>query len=265
MITSILVVLVTTYGFMRKEVWLVQPYINSVPNIRVEDSKIEYNEQDGVYTITKTREDFKILQLTDIHLGGSIISYHKDMKALQAVYKLIDFTRPGFVVVTGDLTFPMGIMSFSFDNYTPVMQFASFMRNLGIPWAFTYGNHDTESLAIASKEDLNSLYMSLSYKTSRNLLYPYVQPSITGRNNQLIEIRNSDGSLNQALFLIDSNAYTGEGINKYDFIYDDQVDWYKKNVLRLSEKEKKTISSLVFFHIPLQQYETAWGNINYYS
>lgn len=64
-----------------------------------------------------------------------------------------------------------------------------------------------------------------NYKTSGNLLYPYRQPNITGRNNQVIEIKNSDGTLNIALFLIDSNTYTGVGINVYDYIHDDQVDW----------------------------------------
>lgn len=139
-----------------------------------------------------------------------------------------------------------------------MQQFAAFMRNTGIPWAFTYGNHDTESYAATSADDLNTLYKSLSWHTSRTLLYPYVQPAITGRNNQLIELRNQDGSLNQALFLIDSNAYTGKGLNKYDYIHDDQVAWYKEHVLRLNKEENRTVSSLVFFHIPLQQYKTAY-------
>ena len=132
------------------------------------------------------------------------------------------------------------------------------MRNTGIPWAFTYGNHDTESYAATSAHDLNTLYQSLSYKTSKTLLYPYIQPDIWGRNNQLIEIRNTDGSLNQGLFLIDSNAYTGEGFNKYDYIHDDQVAWYRENVLRMQEEAGQTVPSLVFFHIPLQQYKTAY-------
>ena len=78
-----------------------------------------------------------------------------------------------------------------------------------------------------------------------------------GRNNQLIELRNADGTLNQAIFLIDSNAYTG-GFNKYDYIHDDQVEWYKNEVIRLNLEERKTISSLAFFHIPLQEYKTAY-------
>ena len=82
-----------------------------------------------------------------------------------------------------------------------VIRLAAFMRNTGIPWAFTYGNHDTESLASANKQELNEVYKSLSFKTSGNLLYPYTQPDVMGRNNQLIEIRNSDGTLNTWLFI----------------------------------------------------------------
>ncbi len=250
--------LVFGYRFLQRDTWYTQPYINSIPVVSHEDHKISYDEETGVYTITASGEDFKILHLTDIHLGGSLYSYRKDLKALKAVYAEIEYTRPDLVVVTGDMAFPLGVMSLSFNNSAPVGQFAAFMRNVDIPWAFTYGNHDTEDLATLSEGDLNELYKSLSYKTSGNLLYPYVQPKITGRNNQLIEIRNPDGTLNQALFLIDSNAYTGEGLNAYDYIHDDQVDWYEREVERLSAEEGHTVSSMVFFHIPLQEYRTAY-------
>ena len=170
----------------------------------------------------------------------------------------IAYTKPDLVIVTGDLCFPLGIMSMSFNNAAPVQQFAAFMRNVGVPWAFTYGNHDTESIASVDRETLNDVYMSLSYKTSGVLLYPYVQPGITGRNNQLLELRNADGTLNTALFLLDSNAYTGEGINVYDYIHDDQVEWYTTQVERLNKEAGRTVPSLVFFHIPLQQYRTAY-------
>lgn len=247
------------YSFLSRDIWMTQPYINSVPNLNVGKSDINYNDSTGVYTITKPTGDFKILQLTDIHLGGSVLSYDKDMKALNTVYQLIDRTRPDLIIVTGDLVFPVGYASFSFNNTAPVQQFAAFMRNLGIPWAFTYGNHDTESYAAASDSDLNELYKRLSWKTSKTLLYPYIQPDIMGRNNQLIELRNEDGSLNQGLFLIDSNAYTKDGFNKYDYIHDDQVDWYKEQILRMDKEEGRIVPSMVFFHIPLQEYREAYN------
>lgn len=258
-IIGILLLLIGGYNYLSKDIWLVQPYINSVSYLNESNSRISYNEDNGIYTITMDKDEFKILQLTDIHLGGSAISYEKDLKALKTVYSLIEETKPDFVIVTGDLTYPVGLFSFSFNNTAPVGQFAAFMRNIGIPWAFVYGNHDTESYAATDKSKLDELYKSLSYKTSKNLLYPYIQPNITGRNNQVIELRNNDGTLNQALFLMDSNSYTGDGFNKYDYIHDDQVDWYKENIERLNNEENKVVSSLVFFHMPLQEYETAYN------
>ena len=256
----ILAVIVLGGGFavMSRDTFYTQPYINSLPVVEHTEDGIEYNEETGVYTIISVDEDFKILHLTDIHLGGSLFSYRQDHKALAACYALIENTHPDLVIVTGDLCFPLGIMSMSFNNSAPVYQFAAFMRNLGIPWAFTYGNHDTESLASLNKEELNNVFMTLSYKTSGTLLYPYIQPEVTGRNNQLIELRNSDGSLNTALFLIDSNAYTGEGINVYDYIHDDQVDWYAGEVERMNAEAGHVVPSMIFFHIPLQQYRTAY-------
>ena len=257
-VVTILIFLMSAFLVMSRETWYTQTYINSVSVVAHSPYSIVYNEENGVYTLTASSAEYKILHLTDIHLGGSLFSRRKDLLALQACYSLIAHTHPDLVIVTGDLCFPMGVMSLSFNNSAPVHQFAAFMRNVGIPWAFTYGNHDTESLATMKEEELTEVYKSLSYKTSATLLYPYVQPSVTGRNNQLIEIRNRDGSLNTALFLLDSNAYTGEGFNTYDYIHDDQVDWYESQVLRLQNEEGRQISSLAFFHIPLIQYRTAY-------
>ena len=253
-----LLILVGGFAYMSRDTFYTQPYINSLPVVEHGVDRIDYNDETGVYTITSEQEEFKILHLTDIHLGGSLFSYRQDHKALAACYKLMENTHPDLVIVTGDLCFPLGIMSMSFNNSAPVYQFAAFMRNVGIPWAFTYGNHDTESLASLNKEELNNVFMSLSYKTSGTLLYPYTQPDITGRNNQLIELRNANGSLNTGLFLIDSNAYTGEGINVYDFIHDDQVGWYAGEVERMHAEAGHDVPSMIFFHIPLQQYRTAY-------
>ncbi len=255
---GIAIVIIVAYSAMRMSSWLIQPYISTVSAVEYVSDEILYNEETGIYTITTKKEDFKILQLTDIHLGGSSLSSVKDYKALNSVYTLINHTKPDLVIVTGDLVFPMGVMSFSFNNYTPIMQFASFMRNIGIPWAFLYGNHDTENMANNTAEEIDELLKSVSFKTSKNLLYPYIQPEITGRNNQLIEIRNEDGTLNQAVFLLDSNDYINDVINDYDYIHDDEVEWYESKVKELNEKEGKIISSLVFFHMPLQEYREAY-------
>ncbi len=259
LIISISVFIFSIYQIMSLDIYMTQPYINTLSKIQREEDQINYNDENGVYTITTNKDDFKILQLTDIHLGGSILSFSKDIKALKACEKLIRATEPDLVIVTGDLVFPMGIMSFSLNNRAPVMQFASFMRNMGIPWAFTYGNHDTEAMSVITDEQFDDLLKSLSYRSSQNLLYPYIQPDIYGRSHQLIEIRHQSGQLMQALFLMDSNDYIDGGkINEYDYIHDDQVEWYKKKVKQLSQDEGHTIPSMLFFHIPLQEYREAY-------
>lgn len=258
-LVSLSVILIVGYQFMSMDFWLIQPYINTVSPIERKADEISYNDENGVYTITTEKSDFKIMQLTDIHLGGSVFSLSKDLKALQAIEKLVNVANPDFIVVTGDLVFPMGIMSYSLNNRAPIVQFAAFMRNLGIPWAFTYGNHDTEAMSVITDEQFDELLKSLSYRTSKNLLYPYIQSDIYGRSNQLIEIRNNDGALMQALFLLDSNDYIpGGSLNEYDYIHDDQVNWYQKQIERLSKQEGYTIPSMLFFHIPLQEYREAY-------
>ncbi|MDD3278178.1 MAG: metallophosphoesterase family protein [Lachnospiraceae bacterium] len=239
--------------------FFLMPYIHTVSRVEKQQDRIIYQEALGVYTITTEKESFKLLQLTDIHLGGSLLSRSQDLKALKACYTLICHTRPDLVVITGDLVFPTGVKSFSLNNGAPLVQFAAFMRNTGIPWVFAYGNHDTERVATLDAREFDSLMKTLSCANPGSLLYPDIQPDISGRNNQMIEIRNTDGALRQALFLLDSNAYRNraDGGKGYDYIHDDQVAWYQKTVTALSEKEGYTIPSMAFFHIPLREYKEA--------
>lgn len=58
------------------------------------------------------------------------------------------------------------------------------------------------------------------------------------------------------LFLLDSNDYVS-GINDYDYIHDDQVAWYAKQVKKMEKEEGGHVSSLLFLHMLLEQYKTA--------
>lgn len=246
-----------TLVLMFRGTWYIQPYIATIPAVSHRQIPISYEEKTGIYTLRNPEHnDFRILQLTDIHLGGSLLSYAKDIKALQTVYDLIARTEPDFIIVTGDFVFPLGIKSYSFNNYTPMMQFCSFMRNIGIPWTLVYGNHDTEFIASHSESELNALFSQFDYTRTGTLLYAQCQPDITGRYNQQIRLENTDGSLNQVLYLLDSNSY--KGINDYDFIHDDQVAWYAASLEELCRVQNRIVPSMIFMHIPIQEYRTAY-------
>lgn len=248
-------------NILTRESWWIQPYISMIPSVPHRENLIEYDTENGEYTITMNNDDFKILQLTDVHLGGSTFSIVKDMEALQAVYTLIERTRPDLVIVTGDFVFPVGIMSLSLNNYTPMMQFASFMRNIGVPWAMTYGNHDTEEVATHDFSELEEMFTRFSFENTGNLLYNTHQPDITGRSNQLIRIKDTNGNLNQILYLLDSNSYVTGMLSDYDYIRDDQVNWYKETLTHIINNEG-FVNSLLFTHIPLQEYQTAFDLYN---
>ncbi len=53
-------VAVSGFVFIQQDTWYTQSYINSVPVVAHNTHKIEYNDDTGVYTITKSTDDFKI-------------------------------------------------------------------------------------------------------------------------------------------------------------------------------------------------------------
>ena len=216
-------------------------------------------ENDGVIVLSKKQgKDFRILQLTDIHMGGSIWTRKKDKKAMTAVEALVKYAKPDLVAVTGDVSFPMPHISGTINNMRPAKIFGGLMEKLGTPWTFVYGNHDSEFFATHRKSQLSEFYASCPH-----CLFKGTAPDITGDSNYLVKLRNEDGTLNQLLVFIDSNAYAKKGFfSGFDYIHDDQVRWYEEQVRRVSAEEgcddNKTVPSLAFFHIPLVEYRDAW-------
>lgn len=197
--------------------------------------------------------DFRILQLTDIHLGGSFVTQRKDRKAMQAVYSLAAAVQPDLIVITGDLAYPIPIQTLSRNNLNPMLMLCDLMNAIDIPWCFVYGNHDTEWIATHPGKEINYLFAN-----SQTCLFAPDYSVESGRSNQLIQLRNADGSLNQVLVLLDSNSYASLLLNDYDAIHEDQVAWYEKRITELSALEGHTVRSLLFFHIPLQEFQTAY-------
>ena len=48
------------------------------------------------------KDGFRIMQLTDLHLGFGFLSRGRDKLALHAVRKLIEKSRPDLIVLTGE-------------------------------------------------------------------------------------------------------------------------------------------------------------------
>ncbi|MBQ8209447.1 MAG: metallophosphoesterase [Clostridia bacterium] len=220
-----------------------------------------------------TDSDIKVMQLTDIHLGGGAFSISKDLKALNAVAAMITEEKPDFVIATGDLIYPMIIQAGTINNSCGARLFAELMESLGVYWTYTFGNHDVEVHSLYSKAELNEIFSEYPHCFAQTV------EGIDGYTNKLYNIVNSDGVITRSLVLLDSHDYTDgyiPGISfKYDNIHENQVEWYKETVLSLNGKNEQIISSLndekqkeyaqlttvpssVYFHIPIREYSDAW-------
>ncbi len=196
---------------------------------------------------------FRILQLTDIHIGGGLFSLKKDKMALDAVEKIVRASNADFVVVTGDIAYPLFYWSGSANNLKSSKMFAELMTKLDVPWCLTFGNHDAEKFARYSKDELAKYYMSLP-----NCYFEKGEDGITGAGNYCMRLENADGNLNTLLMFIDSNSYLKQTFfSGFDTIHDDQIEWYKRTVEENSTSGQRA-QSLAFFHIPPKEFKEGW-------
>lgn len=244
------------------------------------DAVIPEKAENGNW-VFKTNRDLKILQITDVHLGAGCLSSKKDAMAINAVASMVTAEKPDLVVITGDISFPVPFISGTMNNLRSAKMFATLMETLGVPWIPVFGNHDTEAYSYYSREDIADYYGGDSLKYC---LFQKGSDKVDGFGNSLIEVQNEDGIVTQALFLLDSHAYTDEDklglLWKYDHIHDNQIEWYKNSVASLNERNATTlnnlylnnakakqekseqysdVTSMLFFHIPLHEYKNAWN------
>lgn len=213
-----------------------------------------------------TDGDFRVMHLTDIHIGGGFLSKEVDRKALNAVATMVIKEKPDLVIASGDIAFPVPYDAGTFNNYSGAKAFANLMESLGVYWDVTFGNHDAEAYSYFDREALGKFYENEGYKYC---LFQSGPEDVDGYGNHTIEVKNSKGVITQAIILIDSQAYVKDNIiesikGTYDNIHPNQVEWYEKEILRMNAEneklgEEETVKSLAFFHIPLVEMLDGWN------
>ena len=254
--TILCVILLLLVGVVAIDVIAYRQNIRIVESKEYVGSELTPVMEDGVYTFYTDR-DFRILQLTDIHIGGGAFSIGKDRKAFDAVATLVGRVKPDLVVVTGDIVYPVPFQSGTLDNRRETELFVSLMDTLGVYYAVTFGNHDTESYSLYTRDDLYNIYRSSKYcliDRAKNV----------DDINYAINVKNSQGIITQTLYMLDTHSYVSGFLDEYDGLHQNQIDWYKAEVNRMNNLNKAVdenapaVKSLAFFHIPLREYETAW-------
>ena len=238
-------------------------YIDSFSAVEYDNQLVpQYDENGAAYFVTDG--EFKVMHLTDVHLGGSFISVGDDKKAMNAIAAMITTEKPDLVVVTGDISFAVPWAATLNNKYAHDM-FIRFMENLGVYWTVTFGNHDSELYNYYDRSDVADFYENESLKYC---LFDRGPEDVYGQCNHSITVRNSAGIITEGIIMIDSNAYTDEDIFGFKWVYDnihqDQIDWYKQTIESYNAHNKSinpdidtTVESLVFMHIPIMEVRDA--------
>lgn len=237
---------------------------NFYKKVETLENNLTYEYVEGIKTFI-TDEEFKILQLSDIHIGAGIVSGDNDRMALKAVEKLIHSAQPDLVVITGDLVYPSKIQSGNTDNLKALKMLANTMEALQVYWAPVFGNHDAQKGAMYSRKQLGEYLKSLSY-----CLFECGPEDIDGVGNYIINIQNSQNKIIQSLYFMDSNDYltiSGNKVsaldNDYDHIHPNQIAWYVANIQKMNQFNKdrgydEIVPSSLFMHIPFVEYNDAY-------
>ena len=193
------------------------------------------------------KDDFKIIQLSDIHLANK----DDQDKQLAFLTKVINKAnangKADLIVTTGDL--------FTFADKTTAKRLFSFFDTFGIPWTVTFGNHDEQ--CYFSIDWLTGYLNELNSNKDSYCIFKDIQDdNVFGNANFAISLIKG-GVAHSQVIIMDSNRYNfGEYIG-YDYIKQDQIDWYK-SITDYSKVGGEYLTSLLFFHIPLPEFETAW-------
>ncbi len=183
--------------------------------------------------------EFKIVQFTDNH-------YKKGKKAslttIEAMNAVLDAEQPDLVVFTGDLVYDKDVAEEVDSALVPVL-------SRGLPFAFVFGNHDTEF-------DLgySEIYDILQAKPG-SVMLPRIH---TESPDYCIDILDGD-SISAVLYCLDSHRTTKvKDAGKYDWLKLTQIQWYKEQSDRYTSfNGGKPMPALMFFHIPLPEIDYA--------
>lgn len=246
--------------------------------VQIEDRLTPQKDENGYWYFTTDR-DFKVMHITDIHIGGGFLSKADDEKALNSIALMVTKEKPDLVIATGDIAFPVPYTAGTFNNHSGAKAFANLMESLGVYWSVTFGNHDAEAYSYFDREAMAEFYSNEEYK---HCLFQAGPQDVDGYGNHVIEVKNSKGIITQAMVLIDSQAYVKDTIiesikGTYDNIHPNQVEWYEAEIKRMNEENSKviksiqgddvngglfkqygTVKTLAFFHIPLVEMADAW-------
>lgn len=246
-------------------------YIKTFDPVKYSADRIVPVQENGYMTIT-TDKDLRIMHITDVHLGGGFWTYKNDKKTIYELITMLQAEAPDIVICGGDNTYcliPPGYNgSGTFNNKMVAKTFIDIFDHEQVYFTTVFGNHDTEAMDYASRQDIGDLYASdySEYCFFEEDFSDEGGKPVPSVSNQFIRVKNTKGEIVKLIMLIDSNDYVDKSFmatvkGKYDVIHDAQVDWAADTIKTMSKEaglpDGEYLKTLTFMHIPVGEYRTA--------
>ena len=193
---------------------------------------------------------FKIMLIGDMHEKYDLSGDKRAEKAADAVNLLntaAEILKPDLAVFMGDN---------ASGHTVPEMRavISRIMRPIetrDIPAAVLFGNHDHDK-----EDEISCAEQVKLFQEHENCLMFNADDSITGSANYNLTIKasKSDKDIYNLWFIDSNNLYENREISYYDWVHEDQIDWYKKTAKELADENGgEVLPALLFQHIPVPE------------
>lgn len=213
------------------------------------------------YVVTmKYREDFNILQLTDIHwnYNSSTLSSRRYLdKVIEEVHKHVQAQGAGSKIDLVELTGDQFMLANAYHVETFVKYFEEQAEKYGFKYAVIWGNHDRHGI-------YNPNWLSDQFKAGKHAVFIDDEDDLYGRSNFVINL-TEDGSKNTKakwqIANLDSGASFSETsvspFRDYDYIRKEQTDWWVKEHQLVGDD----VPAIAYYHIPQDENKAAWEEV----
>ncbi len=192
---------------------------------------------------------FKIMQIADIQEN-----YKLNPDTLKLISLALDREKPDLVVLTGDQIqgYSACYLKDAQNKVEKVIaEFLSPITERGIPFCFTYGNHDDDCR-------VDKKIQTEFYKKHSTCIYG-VPRSEDDTGTYMLRIKDSNSKEDVlGIYLFDSGK-TSKGINEQ------QLVWYKNERDSFKNENGRYLPSIVFQHIPVPEFYNIIDKAGFFS
>jgi hypothetical protein len=206
--------------------------------------------------------EFTILQFTDLHYGNDT---NANSWTTNVQNFLISLVKPDMIAVTGD-----AVSGNDWDGKTPGFfrnlwqEFTAPYRDQMTPYAYAFGNHDTDADFTASQiGELDRTHPQSLFEGTGD-----IDPS--GFSNYVLKVKSSFPGFEDRnaalLWIFDTKKENCMGVvNSWSCITQNQIDWFKSTSDSLKKQDGSRVDGLAFFHIPIPEYMNMWNEAMTYG